>query len=78
MFFGSYISDTALGVEPAACRAYEDAESGLRSAYSAGMQTIDVTYMEGYPLPTALRKAKAEQVAQRTWVSEAQLYIDTI
>merc|ERR1712094_161565 len=40
-----------LGVEPTSCRAYEDAESGLLSAYSAGMQTIDVTFMEGYPCP---------------------------
>ncbi|MEM6293102.1 MAG: HAD-IA family hydrolase [Myxococcota bacterium] len=31
-----------LGVDPAACRAYEDAEAGLASARAAGMDVIDV------------------------------------
>mmetsp|Transcript_119259 Transcript_119259/g.337350 ORF Transcript_119259/g.337350 Transcript_119259/m.337350 type:complete len:246 (-) Transcript_119259:73-810(-) len=57
-----------LGVDPARCRAYEDAEMGLKSAYAAGMETIDVTYMEGYPCPDALRKAKDEQTAKRSWL----------
>mmetsp|Transcript_17010 Transcript_17010/g.38627 ORF Transcript_17010/g.38627 Transcript_17010/m.38627 type:complete len:234 (-) Transcript_17010:115-816(-) len=56
-----------IGVEPRFCRAYEDAESGLQSAYAAGMEAIDVTFMEGYPCPDALRRAKNQQIQQRTW-----------
>eukprot|EP00434_Breviolum_minutum_P038813 symbB.v1.2.034442.t1/scaffold4446.1/size39512/4 len=59
-----------LGVDPAYCRAYEDGESGLQSAYSAGMETVDVTFMPDYPAPEALRKAKEEQLRERTWLAE--------
>lgn len=58
-----------LGVEPRLCRAYEDGESGLQSAYAAGMEVIDVTYMEGYPSNEALRQAKEEQVGSRAWLT---------
>lgn len=57
-----------LGVEPRLCRAYEDAEFGLRSAHAAGMEVIDVTFMQGYPCPSALRKAKDQQISERTWL----------
>lgn len=58
-----------IGVDPCHCRGYEDAESGLMSASAAGMHTIDVTYMEGYPRPESLRLAKEKQVTERTWCS---------
>ncbi|CAJ1452076.1 unnamed protein product [Effrenium voratum] len=57
-----------LGVEPRFCRAYEDGESGLQSACLAGMETIDVTFMQDYPAPEALRKAKMEQISRREWL----------
>ncbi|CAK8987129.1 Phosphorylated carbohydrates phosphatase TM_1254 [Durusdinium trenchii] len=57
-----------LGVDPTKCRAYEDGESGLQSAVAAGMETVDVTFMEGYPAPEALRQAKEEQIRERTWL----------
>jgi len=56
-----------IGVDPCHCRGYEDAESGLMSASAAGMHTIDVTYMDGYPCPEGLRLAKEAQAAARTW-----------
>lgn len=58
-----------IGVDPGRCRAYEDAESGLRAAVAAGMEVIDVTFMEGYPSPPALREAKEQQRRARTWLS---------
>eukprot|EP00400_MALV-I_sp_L67-5_P001113 gene1113-293_t len=57
-----------LGVDPKKCRAFEDAESGLRSAISAGMETIDVTYHPEYPMHEGLRLAKADQVKDRDWL----------
>ena len=56
-----------LGVDPSKCRAFEDGESGLLSAYRAGMQVVDVTYSEGYPLPAGLKAAKEKQLASRDW-----------
>eukprot|EP00439_Symbiodinium_sp_Y106_P030301 s2418_g3.t1 len=58
-----------LGVDPRRCRAYEDGESGLRAAWAAGMEVVDVTFMEEYPAPPALQKAKADQVRERTWLT---------
>lgn len=57
-----------LGVDPRFCRAYEDGESGLQSAFSAGMETVDVTFLPDYPAPEALRKAKEEQNGERKWI----------
>lgn len=31
-----------IGADPAYCRAFEDGEAGLLSAYTAGMQVVDV------------------------------------
>eukprot|EP00413_Alexandrium_margalefii_P035287 CAMPEP_0204582514 /NCGR_PEP_ID=MMETSP0661-20131031/45263_1 /ASSEMBLY_ACC=CAM_ASM_000606 /TAXON_ID=109239 /ORGANISM="Alexandrium margalefi, Strain AMGDE01CS-322" /LENGTH=266 /DNA_ID=CAMNT_0051591803 /DNA_START=44 /DNA_END=840 /DNA_ORIENTATION=- len=56
-----------VGAEPSRCVAYEDAEAGLRSAWRAGCEVVDVTDLEGYPLPDGLRKAKAAQRAARDW-----------
>lgn len=56
-----------IGVAPESCRAYEDGESGLISAFKAGMQVFDVTTMACYPLPDGLKKAKSLQQATRTW-----------
>ena len=56
-----------IGVAPERCVAFEDGESGLISAYKAGMMVYDVTTMPGYPLPTGLAKAKQLQAASRTW-----------
>eukprot|EP00933_Yihiella_yeosuensis_P028202 TRINITY_DN2201_c0_g1_i2.p3 TRINITY_DN2201_c0_g1~~TRINITY_DN2201_c0_g1_i2.p3 ORF type:complete len:132 (-),score=28.56 TRINITY_DN2201_c0_g1_i2:452-847(-) len=57
-----------IGIDPSCCRAYEDGESGLQSAHAAGMEVIDVPYLESYPLPDALRQAKEEQVKARDWL----------
>eukprot|EP00913_Durusdinium_trenchii_P034371 g32155.t1 len=64
-----------LGVDPTKCRAYEDGESGLQSAVAAGMETVDVTFMEGYPAPEALRQAKEEQIRERTWLLFLQTHL---
>ena len=56
-----------IGVDPAKCRAFEDGESGLLAAYRAGMQVLDVTGMQGYPLPHGLEVAKEKQAASRNW-----------
>ena len=37
-----------IGVSPGECRAYEDGESGLLSAYRAGCHVIDVTWTDWY------------------------------
>eukprot|EP01051_Picozoa_sp_SAG22_P012028 SAG22_NODE_1215_length_5146_cov_1.556965_3_plen_270_part_00 len=58
-----------LGADPARCRAYEDGESGLMAAHAAGMHVVDVTGMGGYPAPGGLKRAKAAQVAARTWLA---------
>ena len=58
-----------IGADPAKCRAYEDGESGLESAYRAGMQVVDVREMEGYPMNDGLRAAMAKQRAARTWLA---------
>jgi len=41
-----------LGVEPAKCRAFEDADVGMESIRAAGMEAVDVRLMEGYPNPS--------------------------
>lgn len=38
-----------LGIPPARCRAYEDADAGLQSVRAAGMQLVDVRHLPGYP-----------------------------
>ena len=38
-----------IGVDPRACRAFEDGESGLQSAHAAGCEVVDVTALPGYP-----------------------------
>ena len=40
-----------LGVPPAKCRAFEDADVGMESIRAAGMEAVDVRLMKGYPLP---------------------------
>jgi beta-phosphoglucomutase-like phosphatase (HAD superfamily) len=55
-----------LGVDPLYCRAYEDGESGLHSAYAAGMQVVDVRHLCGYPLPDGLRAAMSK--TKRPWL----------
>jgi beta-phosphoglucomutase-like phosphatase (HAD superfamily) len=57
-----------LGVEASKCRAYEDGEAGLESAFRAGMQVVDVRDMDGYPLCEGLRDAMEETRANRTWL----------
>ena len=57
-----------IGCDPRECRAYEDGESGLISAYAAGCHVIDVTYMHDYPSCDGLRAAKAAAAASRTWL----------
>jgi beta-phosphoglucomutase-like phosphatase (HAD superfamily) len=57
-----------IGVDPKLCRAYEDGESGLQSAYAAGCHAIDVTTMDKYPSCDGLVRAKAEQVRTRAWI----------
>ena len=59
-----------IGADPARCRAFEDGESGLQSAYLAGCHVIDVTYMDGYPSCDGLRRAKAAQAQSRDWVKK--------
>jgi len=57
-----------IGANPVKCRAYEDGESGIESAWRAGMQVMDVREMEGYPLSEGLQVAMADQRSQRTWL----------
>ena len=40
-----------LGVPPARCRAFEDADLGMESIRRAGMDAVDVRLMDGYPMP---------------------------
>tara|TARA_B100000795_G_scaffold106534_1_gene78630 strand:- start:164 stop:520 length:357 start_codon:yes stop_codon:yes gene_type:complete len=47
-----------IGVRPEDCRAYEDGESGLISAFHAGCQVVDVTCAHEYPSCEGLRVAK--------------------
>ena len=56
-----------IGVDPRACRAYEDGESGLQSAFAAGCQVIDCTKMPSYPTCSGLQKSKEVSAKQRTW-----------
>lgn len=56
-----------LGADPAKCRAYEDGESGLESAWRANMHVVDVRAMAGYPLSEGLKVAMEEQRAKRDW-----------
>ena len=49
--------------------AYEDAPSGMESAWKAGCQVIDVRDYDGYPLPDGLRVAMVNERAQtRSWM----------
>lgn len=57
-----------LGVHPSKCRAFEDGESGLRAAYEAGMEVIDVRELEGYPISDALRECLPTLKASRHWL----------
>jgi len=57
-----------LGVDPTKCRAYEDGESGMASAWAAGMQVIDVKNMEGYPMSDVLRKRVEDGPPPRPWL----------
>ena len=57
-----------IGVDPSKCRAYEDGESGLMSAYAAGCHVIDVTSMDAYPSCDGLKRAKLEAAAKREWL----------
>ena len=57
-----------IGVPPGECRAYEDGESGLISAYHAGCQVIDVTHADEYPSCEGLRAAKKIALAERDWL----------
>ena len=59
-----------IGVAPQDCRAYEDGESGLISAYKAGCQVVDVTFADEYPSCAGLREAKQIALKQRAWLSE--------
>lgn len=57
------------GADPARCVAFEDAEAGLESAFTAGCQTVDVRLLDGYPLPAGLRAAMPEQASARSgWI----------
>lgn len=57
-----------VGADPRFCRAYEDGESGLISAYRAGCHVVDVTHMNEYPLVEGLRLAKSKAEAARSWL----------
>jgi|EP00908_Phaeocystis_cordata_P005571 beta-phosphoglucomutase-like phosphatase (HAD superfamily) len=57
-----------IGVRAEDCRAYEDGESGLISAYLAGCHVIDVTMADEYPSCEGLRAAKKIALAERDWV----------
>ena len=57
-----------IGVSPAECRAYEDGESGLISAYLAGCHVVDVTHAHEYPTCEGLRAAKEAAAKERTWI----------
>ena len=56
------------GADPTRCRAYEDAEAGFQSAYTAGCEVIDVRDLKGYPAPDALKHAMAIQRLHRPWL----------
>jgi len=58
-----------IGVAPQDCIAYEDAPSGMESAWRAGCQVIDVRDYPGYPLPAGLKSAMVkERAANRSWM----------
>ena len=59
-----------IGLDPRACRAFEDGESGLESAYAAGCEVIDVTQMGAYPGCAGLSRAKREAARTRTWLGQ--------
>ncbi len=62
-----------IGVRPEDCRAFEDGESGLIAAFSAGCHVVDVTFMSDYPSCVGLREAKAATTASRTWLQDPKL-----
>eukprot|EP01029_Cantina_marsupialis_P028017 TRINITY_DN774320_c0_g1_i1.p1 TRINITY_DN774320_c0_g1~~TRINITY_DN774320_c0_g1_i1.p1 ORF type:complete len:202 (-),score=61.82 TRINITY_DN774320_c0_g1_i1:121-726(-) len=45
-----------LGVDPKKCRGFEDADLGMQSLESAGMEAVDVRKIEGYPHMTPPKK----------------------
>lgn len=53
--------------------AYEDATSGMESAWKAGCQVIDVRDYPGYPLPAGLKAVmEKEKVAGgKAWLLKA-------
>ena len=59
-----------IGVAPSDCRAYEDGESGLISAYLAGCQVVDVTLAAEYPSCEGLLAAKKISAKERTWLQK--------
>lgn len=61
-----------LNVCPTKCRAFEDGESGLQSAFKAGMEVIDVRELEGYPLAEALQKHLPTFKGTRHWLTPPQ------
>lgn len=58
-------------IDPAKCRAYEDGESGLISAYEAGCHVIDVTSMHEYPTCAGLQRSKVEAANTRAWLPKS-------
>lgn len=62
-----------IGVRPDECRAFEDGESGLMSAFTAGCHVIDVTFMDHYPSCEGLRTAKAAAAMRRSWLQDPKL-----
>jgi len=60
-----------IGVDPTKCRAYEDGETGMQSAYAAGMHVIDVRDFPGYPLCDGLKIAmENERAAGYSWLKQ--------
>lgn len=57
-----------IGAPPGSCRAFEDGESGLQSAWAAGCHVVDVTAMDEYPSCDGLRRAKEAAAAARLWL----------
>jgi predicted AAA+ superfamily ATPase len=51
---------------------FEDGESGLMSAFTAGCHVIDVTFMDHYPSCEGLRTAKAAAAMRRSWLQDSK------